>query len=97
MDTIEAITSGNESAIKYVTAFQEQIVEGLRTLAEPLKDAGPKVSSWLPTAEPATARDLVEETYSFNARLLELNKAFAVSLLEVLTPTPAPVKSTKKS
>ena len=97
MDTIEAITAGNESAIKYVTAFQEQIVESLRTLAEPLKDAGPKVASWLPTAEPATARDLVEEAYSFNARLLDLNKAFAVSVLDVLTPTPAPVKSTKKS
>ena len=95
MDTIEAITASNESAIKYVTTFQEQILEGLRTVASPLKDAGPKVPSWLPTAEPATARDLVEETYSFNTRLLELNKAFAVSLLEVLTPVPAPAKSKK--
>ena len=97
MDTIEAITASNESAIKYVTAFQEQIVEGLRTLAEPLVQAAPKVASWLPTNEPAQARDLVDEAYAFNARLLKLNKAFTVSVLDVLTPETAPVKSTKKS
>ena len=96
MDTIEALASSNESAIKYVTAFQEQIVESLRSLADPIKEAAPKGASWLPTAEPATARDLLEETYAFNAKILELNKAFAVSLLEVLTPATTPVKSSKK-
>ena len=86
MDTIEATTGSNESAIEDVTAFQEQIIEGVRTVGEPLKDAGPKVPAWLPTAEPATAGNLVEETYSFITRLREVDKAFAVSLLEVLTP-----------
>ena len=98
MDTIDALISSNETAVKYVTTVQEQILEGLRSLAETLTKAGtPALSGLLPTSEPAPARDIVEEAYSFNARLLELNKSFAINVLDVLTPASTPAKTTKKS
>jgi len=75
-----------------------QILEGLRGLAESLNKSGtPAVSGLLPIGEPAPARDIVEETYAFNARLLDLNKAFAINVLDLLTPASTPAKTTKKS
>jgi hypothetical protein len=98
MDTIDALISSNETAVKYVTGVQEQILEGLRTLAESAtKFENPALSGLLPTSEPVPVRDVVEEAYSFNARLLELNKAFAINVLNVLTPAATPVKTSKKS
>ncbi len=96
MDTIDALISSNETAVKYVTTVQEQILEGLRGLAESLSKSG-AASGLVPTTEPAPARDIVEEAYSFNAKLLELNKSFAISVLDVLTPASTPAKTTKKS
>ena len=96
MDTIEALAATNDSAVKYATLVKEQVLDSFRSLTEPLKKDVPTVYSWLPVAESASARDLVEETFAFNSRMLDLNKSFAIGLVDVLTPNPAPAKSTKK-
>ena len=96
METIDALVTSNETAVKYVTTVQEQILEGLRSLAESLNKSG-AAAGLVPTSEPAPARDIVEEAYSFNARLLELNKSFAINVLDVLTPVATPAKTAKKA
>ena len=95
MDTTEALAATNESAVKYATLVQEQVLDGFRSLTEPLTKDVPSISSWFPIAESASARELLEETFAFNSRMLELNKSFAMSLVDVLTPTST-AKSTKK-
>ena len=96
MDTIEALIATNDSAVKYATVIQERMLDSVRTLTEPLKKEVPKISSWLPINEADSARRLVEETFAFNARMLDLNKSFAVSLLDVLTPDATPAGTKKK-
>ena len=63
MDTIDALIASNETAVKYVTTVQEQILEGLRTLAESAPKFDEPVSGLLPTSEPLPTRDVVEEAY----------------------------------
>jgi hypothetical protein len=96
MDTNEALIATNDSAIKYATVIQEKVLDSVRTLTEPLKKNVPTISSWLPINDADSARGVLEETFAFNARMLDLSKSFAVSLLDVLTPDPTPAAPKKK-
>jgi hypothetical protein len=97
MDTIEAISSSNDSAVKYVTLLQERVLDGWRTLADSLQnDTAPALTTWIPGGQPDRSREVVEEAYSLNARLLEANKEFAFGLLDVFSSVPNGTKATKK-
>ena len=97
MDTVETLSATTDSAVKYVTDLQERVLDSVRNLAESFnKDISPTLATWFPAVEPARGREFVEESYAFNARLLELNKSFTIGLFDALAPESAPTKATKK-
>jgi hypothetical protein len=87
MDTLEAITAANESTLKMVTAFQDQILDSYKELSPTLQSSLPStLPAWIPAPEPQTTREVVEEAFAFRSRLLDANKAFALGLLDVWVP-----------
>jgi hypothetical protein len=94
--TLEALSAANESTLKYVTSVQERILSAYRDLASSTKtDVPSSLTPWVSTPEPEATREVVEETFEFATKLLEANKSFALSLLEVSEP-PVASKTAKK-
>jgi hypothetical protein len=95
MDTLEAITATNESTLNIITAVQDQILETSKGLAPNVQNAlkPPALPSWLPVTGPQDARDVVAKAFEFQTKLLEADRAFALSLLEVWAPKAASGKS----
>lgn len=91
MDTLEALTAANESTLNIITAVQDQILETSKGLVPNVQNAlkPPAVPSWVPVVGPQDARDLVAKAFEFQTQLLEADKAFTLSLLEVWAPKPA--------
>lgn len=95
MDTLEAMTAANESTLNIITAVQDQILETSKGLAPNVQSAlkPPALPSWLPVTGPQDARDVVAKAFEFQTKLLEADRAFTLSLLEVWAPKPASGKS----
>jgi hypothetical protein len=85
MSTVtEAIASANESVLNSVTAIQDRVLDFNRDIAAAYSK--PSVPSWLPSAYPASATDVVEKIFDFRSKLIEADKDFVLRLLEVWTP-----------
>jgi hypothetical protein len=97
MDTLEALVAANESTLKLVTAFQDQIIDSYKELSPAFQSSLPStLPAWVSAPEPQTTREVVEEAFSFRGRLLEANKAFALSLLDVWVPETTTATAKKK-
>ena len=97
MDTLETITAANESTLNIITAVQEQILDTHKSLAPSVQSAlsSATVPSWVPVAGPKDTRDFVAKAFEFQSKLLEADKAFTLSLLEVWAPKPASAAKAK--
>jgi hypothetical protein len=101
----ETVAAANETVLDFITGLQTRIVDASTQLATALAGRTP---AWLPTAKLPLApnpRQLVEQGFALQAKLLEANRNFSVGLLEAwaeatpaaaTTATPKAAKSTKK-
>jgi hypothetical protein len=101
--TLEAISTSNKSALKLLTSVQKGILDAQKEAASTFANIEtPSVPEWVPSLDVPTARELVEESLTFPAKVLESNKAFVLGLLDVWSaskPVAAEpvVGATKKS
>jgi hypothetical protein len=92
MTVPEIITNSNERALDVVTSVQKQIVDGAKTLVANVERITPD-SDVLPDLP--SAKDLLDEAYGFQTRLLKANHDFSVALANVFAdawsavPVPA--------
>ena len=88
MTTLEAISTSNKSALKLLTSVQKGILDAQKEAASTFANVEtPAVPEWVPTLDVPTARELVEESLTFPAKVLESNKAFVLGLLDVWSAT----------
>jgi hypothetical protein len=85
MSTVtEAVASANESVLTTIAAIQDRVLDVNRDIAASYSK--PSVPSWVPTPDPATATDVVEQAFEFRSKLVEADKDFVLRLVEVWTP-----------
>ena len=82
MTVSEIITTSNERALDVVTSVQKQIVDGAKTFVANVERITPD-SETLP--ELPSAKDLLDEAYGFQTRLLKANHDFSVALANVFS------------
>ena len=82
----ETITAANERTVELVTAMQQNILEATKTHIAAVAGSAKEQPTWT-APEPIDAPDpaeLIEETFKFQSRLLEVNRSFALALTDVL-------------
>src|SRR3954451_10025302 len=80
----ESLAASNEAAIELITTMQEQILEATKSYVSAISDTSPEKLGWTAPdpADQPDAKELIEETFKFQSRLLEANKSFALSLTQ---------------
>jgi hypothetical protein len=80
----DTLAASNEAAIELVTAMQQQVLEATKSYVSAISDTSTEKLGWTAPdpAEQPDAKELIEETFKFQSRLLEANKSFAISLAE---------------
>jgi hypothetical protein len=80
----DSLAASNEAALELVTTMQQQILEATKSYVSAIGETSPeKLGFTAPDpAENPDPKDLIEETFRFQSRLLEANKSFALSLTE---------------
>jgi hypothetical protein len=94
MSPVETLTFLNEKSLEALTTVQDGILAAYKSAASFL----PTDRIPAPPVVPVTRGDLAEiinESYTFQTKLLEANKRFAVGLLDAVSTTPAPAKAAK--
>ena len=99
MDTLtETIATINETTLKAISTFQEQVLAFNRDVAAALGRV--ELPSWLPTPDPSTdvkVDDLVKEVYDFQAQRVEADKQFALGLVDIWGTSARKATSASKS
>jgi hypothetical protein len=87
MDTLtETIATLNETTLKAIGTFQDQVLTFNRDVAAAIGRV--ELPSWLPTPEPTTDFDVdsfVKQAYDFQAQRVEADKQFALGLVDIWT------------
>src|SRR4029079_15949747 len=94
----ETIATINETTLKAIGTFQEQVLAFHRDVAAALGKV--ELPSWLPTAQPLAdvkVDDLVKEVYGFQAQRVEADKQFALGLVGIWAPSARRAASASKS
>jgi hypothetical protein len=87
-NVLEAVASANEAGVAALTSVQERVLDFHREVAATLTK--PEVPSWVPTADPSLAADVVEQAFSLGAKIAEANKGFALGVIQAWTPAQKP-------
>lgn len=87
----DAIAEANDRVLEIVTAVQTSILDATKSYVSTLSGSGAPNVSWpLPAGvDVPQPKVLIEETFRFQARLLEANKGFALSIADAWAQ-PAP-------
>jgi hypothetical protein len=99
MDTVtETIATVNDTTMKAIASFQDQVLSFHRDVAAAYTKAV-DLPSWVPTPEPLAevkVDELVRQAYDFQAQRVEADKQFALDLVEIWAPkAPKASKSSK--
>lgn len=97
MTTIDKIAAANERTLELVTALQEKVLEATKSQITAAAGTVPDASTLTAPVsfDVPEAKELIEETFKFQSRLLEANKSFALSLAQTVTDSvPAPEAKT---
>jgi hypothetical protein len=90
VDTLtETIATLNETTLKAIGTFQEQVLAFNRDVAAAFGKVA-ELPSWIPTPEPLTdvkVDALVKQVYDFQAQRIEADKQFALGLVDIWTPS----------
>jgi hypothetical protein len=97
MSPAETLASLNKTSLEAMTTVQDGIVAAYKGAASLLP------TDWIPATPlvPLTRgylAQVIEESYAYQAKVLEANKRFAVRLLDAASPAPAakaPAKGAK--
>jgi hypothetical protein len=89
MTVSEIITTSNERTLDVVTSVQKQIVEGAKAL---VNITNPDSES----LELPTAKDLLDQAYGFQTRLMKANHDFAVALVDAFPSASAEPAAARK-
>jgi hypothetical protein len=93
MTVQEMIGSANESALSFVSSVQDTIVDVNKSVAAALSGIVPDRPSWLASIDTPDVKELVKDSYAFQANLLDKQTSFAVALVDAWTPAKkAPAK-----
>ncbi len=82
MTVSEFITTSNERTLDVVTSVQQQIVDGAKAIVANVERITPDSDS-LP--ELPSAKELLDQAYGFQSRLLKANHDFSVALTEAFS------------
>jgi Lhr-like helicase len=96
----DRLSSANERTLELVTSVQERILEATKSYVSAVSGVVPETPSWLPSPpeDLPSAKDLLEETFKFQAQLLEANRNFSLALAEAWEEREKPAqKATKAS
>jgi hypothetical protein len=90
MDTLtDAIASINETTLKAIGTFQDQVLAFHRDVAAVVGKVA-ELPSWVPTPEPLSdvkVDALVKQVYDFQAQRVETDKRFALGLVDIWAPS----------
>jgi hypothetical protein len=81
----ENLASVSDTTLEAIVGIQQRIVDIHREFASVLSGLLPDVPSWLQPSDDVDTTDpkqLVEQGFSFQSRLLEANKEFSMGLIE---------------
>ena len=80
----DRLSSANERTLELVTSVQERILEATKSYVSAVSGVVPETPSWVPSPpeDLPSAKDLLEETFKFQAQLLEANRNFSLALAE---------------
>jgi hypothetical protein len=96
----DRLSSVNERTLELVTSVQERILEATTSYVSAVSGVVPETPSWLPSppGDLPSAKDLLDETFTFQAQLLEANRNFSLALVEAWQEAGKPTqKATKTS
>jgi hypothetical protein len=96
----DRLSSVNERTLELVTSVQERILEATTSYVSAVSGAVPETPSWLPSppGDLPNAKDLLDETFKFQAQLLEANRNFSLALVQAWQEGGKPAqKATKAS
>jgi hypothetical protein len=96
MSPVDTLASLNQTSLEALTTVQNGIAAAYKRAARFLP------TSWIPATPlvPVTrgyVAQVIEESYAFQAKMLEANKSFAVRLLDTASPAPEPAKTAKNT
>ncbi len=96
--TTNPVAASNQAALDLVKAVQDQVLEATKSYVSAISDASTDKAGWTAPEPPehADPKELIEETFKFQAQLLEANKAFALSLTETWGGLEQPTAPAKK-
>ena len=91
----DSLSSANERTLELVTSVQERILEATRSYVSAVSGVVPETSSWVPSPpeDLPSAKDLLEETFKFQAQLGGEPELFAGFSRSVARGRPAGAKS----
>jgi hypothetical protein len=95
----DRLSSVNERTLELVTSVQERILEATKSYVSAVSGVVPEAPSWLPSPpeDLPSAKDLLEETFNFQAQLLEANRSFSLALAEAWEERGKPEQKTTKA
>jgi Lhr-like helicase len=99
----DRLSSANERTLELVTSVQERILEATKSYVSAVSGVVPETPSWVPSPPEnlPSAKDLLEETFKFQAQLLEANRNFSLALAEAwgegAKPAPKATEATKST
>jgi hypothetical protein len=100
-ETRDAMAAANERTLKLVTTMQENMLEATKAYISSISDKTADDLTWSPpvpaerpgpNAERPDPKELIDETFEFQARMLAANKAFASSLAELWGQWESPTR-----
>jgi hypothetical protein len=98
--TQENITTINDSTLEAIVSVQDRVVEAQKEFAAAVANLVPQMPSLFPESDRTDLVDpksLVEQSFDFQARLLEANKSFSLGLIEAWAEAAPERKLAKKS
>jgi hypothetical protein len=95
----DRLSSVNERTLELVTSVQERILEATTSYVSAVSGVVPETPSWLPSppGDLPSAKDLLDETFKFQAQLLEANRNFSLALVEAWQEGGNPAQKATKA
>ena len=94
----DTLSSVNDSALEVITGIQERIVAAQKDLAAAIAELLPETPDYVRLPEMPEGTDpksIVEQTFDFQARLLEANKTFSLGVLDAWSQTKPPATKSR--
>lgn len=96
MSPVDTLATLNRTSVEALTTVQDGIVAAYKRAASILPSDRIRTLPLVPLTRDYVAQ-AIEDGFALQSTVLEANKSFAVRLLDVALPAPAPVKASAKA